>query len=121
MAQQRPMAWQHRENSMAERVRTVEHDPAGGWIARDPATGKELEENWRWNTRESARDAVWQFQNLPPARGVAEFCRFPDCKCPMDPGPQPDWCAKGLPHASGVGGPDGETFSPRGTHGGGKP
>jgi hypothetical protein len=32
----------------------------------------------------------------------AEFCRFPDCKCPMDPGPEPDWCAKGLPHARGV-------------------
>lgn len=31
-----------------------------------------------------------------------EFCRFPDCKCPMDPGPEPDWCAKGLPHTAGL-------------------
>jgi hypothetical protein len=34
--------------------------------------------------------------------GVQEVCRFPDCKCPMDPGPEPDWCARGLPHARGV-------------------
>jgi hypothetical protein len=32
--------------------------------------------------------------------GVQEVCRFPDCKCPMDPGPEPDWCARGLPHAT---------------------
>lgn len=52
-------------------MKAVERDPAGGWIARDPATGRELEEGWRWNTREAARDAVWQFQNLPPTRGAA--------------------------------------------------
>jgi hypothetical protein len=28
-----------------------------------------------------------------------EFCRFPECRCPFDPGPSPDWCARGLPHA----------------------
>jgi hypothetical protein len=36
------------------------------------------------------------------AAGVQEFCRFPDCKCPMDPGPSPDWCARSLPHSRGV-------------------
>jgi hypothetical protein len=30
-----------------------------------------------------------------------EVCRFPECRCPMDPGPEPDWCARGLPHARG--------------------
>lgn len=36
------------------------------------------------------------------ARQEAErICRFPDCRCPMDPGPEPDWCARGLPHARG--------------------
>jgi hypothetical protein len=44
---------------------------------------------------------------------VQEVCRFPDCKCPMDPGPSVDWCARGLPHAqtqaaAGVKTPDGE-------------
>lgn len=30
--------------------------------------------------------------------GAKEVCRFPDCRCPMDPGPADDWCARGLPH-----------------------
>lgn len=38
--------------------------------------------------------------------GAQEFCRFPDCKCPMDPGPEPDWCARGLPHAPRTSGVD---------------
>jgi hypothetical protein len=29
-------------------------------------------------------------------------CHFPTCKCPMDPGRSPDWCARGLPHARGA-------------------
>lgn len=33
--------------------------------------------------------------------GAKEVCRFPDCKCPMDPGPEPDWCARGLPRWRG--------------------
>lgn len=33
---------------------------------------------------------------------AAQVCRFPGCECPMDPGPEPDWCARGLPHAAGV-------------------
>jgi hypothetical protein len=48
----------------------------------------------------------WLRDPMPPGTllmaapaGTQEFCRFPDCKCPMDPGPAPDWCARGLPHA----------------------
>lgn len=37
------------------------------------------------------------FQPLPVVE-MKEFCRFPDCNCPMDPGPDPAWCARGLPH-----------------------
>jgi hypothetical protein len=38
-------------------------------------------------------------------RGLAgEICGFPDCKCPMDPGPAHDWCARGLPHAPSTAG-----------------
>jgi hypothetical protein len=57
------------------RVKTVEHDPRGGWIARDPLTGEEiLEEGFRWNCRASARDVVWQARHLPrrPASLPAE-------------------------------------------------
>ena len=28
----------------------------------------------------------------------AQTCKFPDCNCPLDAGPEPDWCARGLPH-----------------------
>lgn len=31
--------------------------------------------------------------------GMGEICEFPTCKCPIDAGPEPDWCARGLPHA----------------------
>jgi hypothetical protein len=37
----------------------------------------------------------------PSQDSLQEFCRFPECKCPMDPGPALDWCAKGLPHKTG--------------------
>lgn len=26
-----------------------------------------------------------------------ETCTFPHCTCPIDLGPEDDWCAKGLP------------------------
>lgn len=69
---------------MAERIRTVEKDPAGGWIARDPATGEEITEpGWRWNCRESARDAVWQAKHLTPQRTAGvKTC---DCERAMVP------------------------------------
>ena len=26
------------------------------------------------------------------------LCIYPDCNCPMDAGPEPDWCARGYKH-----------------------
>jgi hypothetical protein len=48
-----------------KRIRTVERDPRGGWIARNPYTGEEImEEGFRWNCRSSARDVVYQAKHL---------------------------------------------------------
>lgn len=33
---------------------------------------------------------------------VKDVCRFPECRCPMDPGPDENWCARGLPHVRGM-------------------
>ena len=41
-----------------KRVRTVEHETGWGWIARDPATGREVIPEFRWRTRSAARDVV---------------------------------------------------------------
>jgi hypothetical protein len=35
--------------------RTVEYEPGWGWIARNPWTGKEVIENFRWSSRSVAR------------------------------------------------------------------
>lgn len=45
------------------------------------------------------RDAHPEVMAAPVQQPVA-YCCFPDCKCPMDPGPEPDWCARGLSHAT---------------------
>lgn len=56
------------ENSMdcrvGRRVRTVEYEPGWGWIARDPRTGREVLENFRWTSRSVARDVVDQCRNM---------------------------------------------------------
>lgn len=50
--------------------------------------------------KERLREYAAMFQRLPVREmKVTEYCRFPDCRCPLDPGPEPDWCARGLPHA----------------------
>lgn len=42
-----------------KRIKTVEHEPGEGWIARNPWTGQEiLETGWRWNSRAVARTVV---------------------------------------------------------------
>lgn len=47
------------------RIRTVEKDPRGGWIARDPFDGHViLGDDFRWNSRECARTVVWEARNL---------------------------------------------------------
>jgi len=47
------------------RIRTVEKDPRGGWIARSPFDGRELiEDGFRWNTRSSAWHVVWEERHL---------------------------------------------------------
>jgi hypothetical protein len=40
---------------MTKRIRTVEYDPDWGYIARNPWTGKEIIEDFRWRTRDVAR------------------------------------------------------------------
>lgn len=46
------------------RVRTVERDKQGGWIARDPATGLEIWHNFRWASRSVARAVVAEARAL---------------------------------------------------------
>lgn len=47
------------------RIRTVEKDPKGGWIARSPFDGRELcQPGDRWNTRSSAWHVVWDERHL---------------------------------------------------------
>jgi hypothetical protein len=41
--------------------------------------------------------ALYATRTEVAAPSDGQFCRFPSCKCPMDPGPDPDWCAIGLP------------------------
>lgn len=48
------------ERRVGRRVRTVEYEPGYGWIARDPITGREVIENFRWTSRSVARDVVRQ-------------------------------------------------------------
>lgn len=48
----------------ARRVRTVEYDPGFGWIARNPATGQEIQKDFRWTSRSVARDVVDQARRL---------------------------------------------------------
>lgn len=41
----------------------------------------------------------WAYsQGVEVGVNVELTCSFPDCNCPMDPGPHPDWCARSLPH-----------------------
>ena len=46
---------------MSRRVRTVEKDPRGGWIARNRFTGEVYPaKDFRWNTRSGAWHAAWE-------------------------------------------------------------
>jgi hypothetical protein len=48
-----------------QRIRTVEKDSCGGWIARSPFDGRELcVAGDRWNTRSSAWHVVWDERHL---------------------------------------------------------
>lgn len=42
----------------AERVKRVEKDPHGGWIARDKFGVEYIEPGFRWNNRSAARCVV---------------------------------------------------------------
>lgn len=48
----------------SKRVRTVEHDPGCGWIARDPQ-GREVWPGFRWTSRSVARDVARQARMTP--------------------------------------------------------
>lgn len=56
------------------RVRTVEHEPGWGWIARNPYTGEEIWPDFRWASRSVARDVVRQARmfHKPTAGGDAQ-------------------------------------------------
>lgn len=51
-----------------KRIKTIEYEPGWGWIARSPWTGKEVLDNFRWRTREVARDVVRQARLLGSKR-----------------------------------------------------
>lgn len=44
-----------------KRVLSVERDPEGGWIARQPNGHFIFDKNWRWNSRSAARAAVQEY------------------------------------------------------------
>lgn len=46
-------------------MKTVERDPDGGWIARNPWTREEILPDFRWASREAARGAVEEARVLP--------------------------------------------------------
>lgn len=47
------------------RFKTVEKDQGFGWIARNPYDGSIIpDDDFRWNTRESARTVVWEARLL---------------------------------------------------------
>ena len=51
------------------RVRTIEHDPGWGWIARNPFTGKAIfNDDWRWVSRSVARAVVTEARMFPPKK-----------------------------------------------------
>jgi hypothetical protein len=51
--------------TLERRIRTVEKDPEGGWIARDPFDGHIIpDDSFRWNSRDSARGAVTEARML---------------------------------------------------------
>lgn len=54
------------------RVKTVEYDPGWGWIARDPATGKDVLEDFVWRTRSVARSVVDQARRSNREKATAE-------------------------------------------------
>ncbi len=48
-----------------KRVRVVERDPRGGWIARSVHTGAIYpSDDFRWNTRDGAWHAAWEARTL---------------------------------------------------------
>ncbi len=57
---------------VGRRVRTVEYDPGRGWIARDPSTGLEVIENFRWTSRSVARAVVRDARLFAPHNGKAQ-------------------------------------------------
>lgn len=57
-------------------VKTVEHDPGFGWIARNPFTGEEILTKFRWASRGVARAVVYECRvmrehraNVQPSNG----------------------------------------------------
>jgi hypothetical protein len=75
-----------------------------------PEPGTQLEQLWAQAMGDPWSVPAYVSAALPSASlgehthsdyKAQEFCRFPDCRCPMDPGPEPDWCARGLPHVLG--------------------
>lgn len=50
-----------------KRVRSVERDPEGGWIARKPNGHFIFDKDWRWNSRATARAVVREYADRSTA------------------------------------------------------
>jgi hypothetical protein len=48
-----------------------------------------------WSYSRGVEVGVTATMGPPP---INHTCLYPSCNCPMDPGPDPDWCARGYPH-----------------------
>lgn len=46
------------------RIKTVEHEPGWGWIARNPFTGADILTDFRWSSRGIARAVVSECREL---------------------------------------------------------
>lgn len=57
------------------RFKTVEYDPGWGYIARNPWTGEEVIDGFRWRTRDVARAVVDEARLLskPTAESVSHL------------------------------------------------
>lgn len=51
--------------------------------------------------------AQWGYVPKSEPESVQAVCRYPDCHCPFDAPADPNWCAKGLPHAATPPAPEG--------------
>ena len=59
------------KEAMSKRIRRVEKDPEGGWIARN-RNGSEILKDFRWNSRSAAQGAVTETDLLSGRRSESK-------------------------------------------------